>query len=395
MTLVEMMVAIFVVGLVLMALASTLMTSLRSVQGSERVVRSTQLGNEIVEELLAVPYDQLGLYSGEAQNVFGAATFEGAALVLFPNYDGYDADDPTNRDPVVPVVERSVTRDGITYDIRTAIVWVEAEHSLGDVEPKAYKRIVVDLAWTLRGQERTARVEGMQSSEPSDRNLSVSVTPDVIPLSASPEGKNGVGFLIDVFAEEPQSIVRVEWRNRAGTLQTSDLNPVPGTDGHQWRLPFNANTRHFANGGTRFEVTAIALDGQRTTTTVGRATFLHALQIDLATLLVEPSVLEVHPTLGPCTGLSLEVEVIGAVLSDPLLISVDGGPQGPTEALETTVPGSRYGIAYDADDLAADAADGQLILQLQALRSADAAAASLNVDVTILMLQEGESCSAS
>jgi prepilin-type N-terminal cleavage/methylation domain-containing protein len=388
-TLVEMLVALFVVALVLMAMASTSIASLSSISQSERVVRSTHLGSEVLEELVATPFEYLGLYQDEATAEFGpTGRFEGDDLVVFPN--------PTERDDRVPLPREDVTRDGIPYEVSTAIVWDDRGGA-----SDSYKRLIVDLTWTVRGDTRTSRVESVVAATPEDQPLNVTVAPEVIALDD--DGRNVDAFELEAVAIEPQSAVKVEWIARDGARPEASMTTDDG--GTTWRLPFNALTRRFANGGTLFEVIATSSDGTRETTTIGRATFLQALDIDADSLDVEPSPLLHHPVDGLCSGFTMTVDVEGALLSDPLtsdLFGLDADEQ-PLEALEplgTLVDGTRYGATYDADELEVAPSDENITFELRIERAADLVDDRLQVVIPIDQLdsdgsEEVASCPAS
>lgn len=379
--LVEVMVGLFITAIVLTALASTATATLQSLSRSERLTRATHVGNDVLEELSATAYEHLGLYTGEATAAFGAVTtFEGEDLVLYP--------DPSTRDERVPQPLQTLTRDDITYTVRTAIVWDDRGGS-----PESYKRIIVDLTWDVRGQARTARVEGLTAPTPEDQALSVSVIPEVIPLTDIGEGggKNADAFTIDAVAIEPQSAVKVRWTARDGS--TRETSMTADAQKLNWTVPFSANSRHFANGGTLFEVIATSADGTRQSTTIGRATFLHTLEIPGSRVSVDPSPLIEHPTTGYCTGLDITVDVVGAVLSDPLTIDLTPGETttgaGALEPVTSIVDGARYQVGYDPVDLPNPTVEdgGRYVwFRLTSERTADLASAVLDVRVPVTTL---------
>ena len=347
-TLVEMMVALVVLGVVLTAMASVLITSMVSMQRSERVVHSTQLGNEVIEEYLALPYDLLGLYTTEATDHFGAATFEGEQLVLFPD----PSEEPDPR--VVPEPERTVTRSGITYTVETAVTWIDDPAT--DVD-QDYKRITVMLTWEHRGDVRTARTEGTRSPAPDEQPLTATIDPDVIKIDSngSIDG-SAYRFDINVVAKEPQSAVRVRWTRRNGELSSWRLLESDHPHDLTWSTRINESSveARFANGGTLFEVEGTSAANEKVTTTIGRGVFLHDLEMPADRLTVSPTTIWVHPDDGACDPLDVTMEVVGAVVSDPLSLTFDGDDDAdawPFSALTKLTDGARYHLEVPADDL--------------------------------------------
>lgn len=269
-TLVEMVVALMVVGFAMMAMASVAVTSLHAIQGSERTTRATAVGSEMLERLVALDYDLLGLYEDETSET----TFEGEELVLLPA--------PTERDERVPTPSETVERDGIEYTIERAITWVDdavdGEDGSDDDGNRDYKRMVVDVSWEIRGEVRTRRVQALRAPEPQDQILSVDIEPGQVHLKDS-NGKNSEKVFVTVFARIPQSSVKLDYLNRSGDLEeillTSD-----NADNTQWSTEFQPdNVLTFANGETLFTITGTAEDGDKESTTIGRGLFLHDLDV--------------------------------------------------------------------------------------------------------------------
>lgn len=348
-TLVEMLVAIFVIGLVLMAMASVAIASMRSVQASERTVRASQLGQEILEEYLALPFEDMGLYTSDAEGHWGSELkFEGSDIVILG--------DPLVKNPRVPQALRTVERDGIVYTIETAIVWEEDLDR--DLEPvdQAYKRAIVELTWTLHGTTRSHRVEAHRSPTPLEQPLAVTITPDVvaikwIPSDPASQGQQEEPFTIRVVAFEKQSKVEVIWVQRDGTT-VSPPEQLTSSDGHVWTRTFN--NRRFANGGTLFEVTGtVQGTPDKVSTTIGRALFLHPLQLPADRTTVPPQIVfDGQGNLCNTGNALFSMTPIGALFSDPATLTV-GGIVYPMEAIESTTAGARFDLALNFSDLGA------------------------------------------
>lgn len=416
-TLVEMMVAIMLIGIIMMAMASVLVTSAYSIRGSERVVHSTQLGNQMVEELLALPFEHAALYEDDAEDHYGGSTFEDKDLVLLPEPDDID-----DREPRVPAAVRTVEHEGIEFTVETAVVWVDDD---GTDEAQDYKRLVIMLTWEHRGEERTARTEAMRSPDPAEHPLRATVIPDVIRLvdrgDSHNAGMNDGEFEVHVRAVEPQSGVQLTYLDRYEEESASkNFTAVAGSEKTEWVYKFDNNSESFANGGTLFEVTGTSLVGDVERTTMGRGVFLHDLEFEpeLVSLdVVEPDddgnvpVRTEDGSAEACSGLELEATVTGAMRNDPLTLYFLDGPEGErlgevlegedeprphsADAIDSTIYGATYELSLQADDLHfVDDADS-VIVELVMGRSADDAEPVFHEEtVGLTWLEEGEPCPA-
>lgn len=336
-TLVEMLVALMVVAFAMMAMASVAITSLHAIQGSERTTRATAVGNEVLERLIAIDYDLVGLYEDEVSGTM----FEGEELVLLPA--------PTNRDERVARPAETVERDGIEYSIETAITWVDdpvdAEGAADEDGAQDYKRIVADVTWEVRGDIRSRRVQTLRAPEPQDQMLNIVIEPDQVGLMDS-NGKNSDKVFVTVFARVPQSSVKLEYVDRG----QDDANPVEvplgssNGDDTEWSTTFQPdNVRTFANGETLFTITGTARDGAKESTTIGRGLFLHNLDVlviqdqdfaddaDGTAAFTEQYDVSILPDGTLCNN-SLEIyaHVRGGLVSDPVsaILHEDGTPHG-------------------------------------------------------------------
>lgn len=389
-SLIEMLVALFVVGVVLTAMASVAMTSLRAVQSDERTVRSTQLGNEILESLLVVPYDLVGLYASEADAHFGQASFEGEDLVLLA-----DPADPQDREDLVPVPAWQETRDGIEYEVELAITWVDDPDT---ASVQDYKRVIVMLSWEVRGRPSSARVEALRAPGPGEQPLSARVEPDVIRIHERPEGKNDDAFTIFVTSKVRQSAVKVSWVG----LKNSHERSLTQTDadGQEWSVSFNANTWQFHNGETLFAVTATAPDGVQETTTIARALFLYDLAIDLDNYHVAPTELRITDEGELCEDeIQMEVLVVGATRSDSVLVRQGGDAPDDDEGWVPLVVdaqpsdvGTWFTGGLDTAELEIGDGDSQVEFTIRAVRAIDGQEDVVTDSVAIEWLEEEEPC---
>jgi prepilin-type N-terminal cleavage/methylation domain-containing protein len=141
MSLVEVMVGMLVLGVVLSALASTSIASMRSIVGSERRVHAVQLGNEAVEQLQVLPWERLGLRAADTPG----STFEGLPVVTVADH------------AAVPQHQRTVTRGGIDYLVTTVVTRVTTAANGAEL-----RGLVVIVSWD--GGQRSVRAETRRAS---------------------------------------------------------------------------------------------------------------------------------------------------------------------------------------------------------------------------------------
>lgn len=142
-SLVEILVALFLLALVLMGLASTMTASLASITRDEQRVRATQLANQLLEDLRVVPWDDLGFYAGDGGY---QAVFDGADTVTLTGVR------PSGSRAPLPG-PRTVTRDGVQYTTMLNAVWYDESgdgQAPSDPDPHDAKRTHVTIAWTDR-----------------------------------------------------------------------------------------------------------------------------------------------------------------------------------------------------------------------------------------------------
>jgi prepilin-type N-terminal cleavage/methylation domain-containing protein len=182
-TLVELMVAMLVLGVIFSALGGVIITSLRAITTSEREVRATALAQQVIEEFQAVAWDAAGLYSNEVAaapaewNGGNTTTYDGEELVLLaaPASGARLAQVPQPRDEF-PI-------GNVDYTVDRYVAWVDSD---GDGTPET-KRFTALVTWnSLNGDERSITSVGdrvpTQAESPATsvgaRVLAVTGTPD-------------------------------------------------------------------------------------------------------------------------------------------------------------------------------------------------------------------------
>ena len=199
-TLIEMLVAFFIVAIVLTALTSTLMASLRSIVSSESRLRATQLANEVLEELQAWDWDDL---------------------------ENYEPDDP-------------VTRANMTYNVTVVVDWVDVAAAAGT---ENYRQFDVEISWQEFAVSRSLSKTAVRAPLPEEEDAAIfglregTVDPNLgfIRIEDGKLAKDGAGngvSRVDLRAVTTAPLdadsVSVTFENRYGeTVGVSETVPLP------------------------------------------------------------------------------------------------------------------------------------------------------------------------
>ena len=265
-SLVEVLVSILLLGLVLMALGSTLTASMASARQDESQTHGVALATEQLENLQALHWSQVGFYSdapgyrANPPGMGGLPTRSFGATPATPNL-------------AVPKPLATVDRDGRSYTVRTDIVSQEVDK---------YLRFRVQVTWQDGTENRQATLEGRRArrnrdagqvpSVPPFRIEAFTINPDPVQLTSTGQtvantsvDPSGPGLIISVDTSLTATGVTVTWPGMAA--QT--LSVVPNTDGKRWRAMFPPG-QTFPHGYTTFSATATrASEPSVTDTTVG------------------------------------------------------------------------------------------------------------------------------
>lgn len=335
-SLVEMLVAIMVLGLLFGALAQSLTTSLFSAQRQERQVHATALGAELAESAVSLPWASVGLCDGDAATVHAGTDFTYPSGVVEPLVLIDDAD-PICAD--APLAAREVIeRADNDYTVETVITWhddVQDNTGPGGTDPNTtedLKRIFVTVSWNVRGQPNTYSTETFLTPEGAEIGFRTRV-----------DHAGGVGWTyvdpttnltetpvyLRLFTGTKQRDVKVEWEvigDDGVTVETiTRWMSDSASDGRNWVLLIDNGSPDLAinklpNAQVLFTFTAT---DARDTSVVNEVT-------DRGLFLIRPdgygiaqSSEELSETVDlvgsdPCrTEFELEVFVAGALSSDP------------------------------------------------------------------------------
>ena len=179
-TLIEMMVAVLIIGVILAALASVLVTVLRATVHNEAETAATALVQQEVERLQAAPWDQAGLLQGEVDEApddwsdrldsGDPGRFDGDELAIISPPEGAQQRPSQAPFPVSTTVEQPaededengedgedhVDVDGRDFRILRYVTWVDRT---GDGTPET-RRFTVVATWDVQGRDREVVASG-------------------------------------------------------------------------------------------------------------------------------------------------------------------------------------------------------------------------------------------
>ena len=240
-TLVEMMVAILVLGVVLAALASSLISFSAMSLTNERRVQATAFLTRLHEQLQSIPWEQAAIYEGEADDLgplgvdlaVDPATVGGEPLVLLggPDNTGCPADDlECGRLTFVPRAFDIVEIDGREYELYQAVTW-----DLDAGNGQAVKRFTTLVRWEVWGRVTEQRFESTRAATVAD--LDASTLPEVLSLLVSPntvpidtDGVNQVGLQVQVVFERGITSATLQYVRINGGSPELHTVPMTATD---------------------------------------------------------------------------------------------------------------------------------------------------------------------
>jgi type II secretory pathway pseudopilin PulG len=263
MTMVEVMVALLVLGIVLSGFATVILSSMRAIVKNEREVRATSLAQQAIEELQAIEWHATGIYEDEATSA-GATWASHLAEILDdtngePAYLSGDASE-AERLPQVPEPVRGYTQANVDYTVFTFVTWLDSDGD-GTADTKKFTAIVT---WPdAAGHERMIRAEGTrvptQSEAPATsaglRVLAFTASPDPAQLNST--GHNVDALKVTVRTNLPVQPTTPTPEIRYYTLGDDVDDNVPvlrtrtltGSDGNTiWSTTIPANHHRWTNG---------------------------------------------------------------------------------------------------------------------------------------------------
>jgi prepilin-type N-terminal cleavage/methylation domain-containing protein len=270
-TLIEMMVAVLLLGIILAAMASVIITSLTSVQRDEYRVRATQLGQEELERLRALEWDCVAFDTTDPDYV---ATYNGNATVAL---DPAECSDPTIAPDPSPHV---VTIDDIDFTVVPHVYWIDDPEdgtaaAGSDSQSEDYKEFHVDVTWALRGtnysyENTTTRVPTVEevplvaaAAPVAFEIMSTQVDPLIVSTSTASGTTQPVTVTIETSARATLVTLTVAPPSTYGTVVLSDIS---GGNGTRWQLTIPTGNGSFPVGDHNFVLAANSALGTDTAT---------------------------------------------------------------------------------------------------------------------------------
>lgn len=140
---VEALMALTILSLVLVALLGLLMVSVKAVASSKLSTTATQVANQCIEDIRALPYGDVGILESEKSKV-----------------EPYEPADNIPTGSLKAVETQTVS--GIEFTIKYKVVWVDdSQDGLGSDDtdtagPKDYKQVMVNIHWIINETTKTA-----------------------------------------------------------------------------------------------------------------------------------------------------------------------------------------------------------------------------------------------
>jgi len=256
-SLVEMMVALFVLGVSMTALAGVLIVNVRAVSDSQGQQAATSAALQVVEELQAMPWAYVALYDAEvaaaSSSDWGSrlteGLFDGSDLITVPGPASAGA-----RDDLYPAPTRSVERDGVTYAVDLYPLWVDRS---GDGVADT-KRFVTVASWMdpIRGltevrteSERAPSQAETTSTGAGARFLQTYISPS--PVLAGADGTISQDLIVWARTNVPAEA----FLTAAATFESPVLDAageVVDTEEHTvtWQVTGSAFTSYVDDTGT-------------------------------------------------------------------------------------------------------------------------------------------------
>lgn len=297
-TLVETMVALVVISVVFAAMAGFLITSIKAQATNERRVRATQVGNQAVEDLRALPWDVLGFYASDDGY---EATVDGAETVTL--------DEPTDgvRDSRVPLPgTHDVVANGVTYSRTLSIVWFDdpgdgLDVADDDANLHDAKLVRSALTWNVGTDVKTLTVEGIRAptaDEVTPRGQDVvnpfqvqafAGSPATMDLDAAGMTKDPITFSLTTTIASSQ--VRLSFVDRDNLTQSFLMTaPSSNTD---WSFTLPAGSGPFDIGVEQFTARAYAPAGATADGATDVTFSLSSTTLDISTPTVSPSSIDI------------------------------------------------------------------------------------------------------
>lgn len=262
-TLAEMMVAIFVVGFVLSAMAATLLSTLRATSTNELETRATALGQQELEVLQSVNWEFAALYANDlaaaperwSDRLDDDGRYDGGELIVLPGPASAD-----ERIASVATPTSTFELSGVTYTVDRYVTWVDR---VEDGAPDT-RRFTSVVTWGDRSADRSITVTAERAPSQGDttataagaRVLQMHVTPNPAQLTDDQAVTTELEVRVVLNQASPTSnelhyftLVDGDWELRKLTpsaLSAADLTATADAPNTRFRFVIPAGDRFVA-----------------------------------------------------------------------------------------------------------------------------------------------------
>lgn len=320
--LVEIMISIVLIGLILAGLASSLITTLRSIRTAEKTSLATALHQELLEATVALPWERIGLYTDDPDYV--STVTEAESGQTFTSV-GLAPESPT--DPRIDPRVQTFTRENAQFEVTRDIYWVDTD---GDGTDEA-KRIRTIIDWTDPAGGGSATFyalrlpTGLELSDEFEVLLFTS-SPNVVQLDGSGETTADMEFIVNT--SQPSQTPQVTLEDANGNTIT--LGPwTANGDSTSWTATLPDETGPMPEGDQIAELTVTSADtppvtrnAALTLTFVGASSPPPSGDFDIVGFTASPSPAKVTGKKDLCTP-TYEVRVDGFTSADTVEIQYE------------------------------------------------------------------------
>ncbi len=263
MSMVEVSVALVILGIVLSALASFLLTAIKAQTGGEARTRATQLAQEAVEQVRALPWERAGFYPASMATATSNCPASGAQanqpLVQLAALTPADARVPTG------ALQTRVI-DTVQFSVLTCVHWEDDPTDLlgaADLDgTQDVKKVVVTVAWVDKGKPKSSSVTGRRAPTASEvapktgsgnntfRITAAAASPSSGSLNNSGKTTSAVQFLATTSGTV--SLAQLTWTDNAGIPYM--LNMSVGASSNQYVATLPTGSGPFNPTGTTFTI---------------------------------------------------------------------------------------------------------------------------------------------
>lgn len=341
MTLVEVVVALAIVGIVASAFALLMITTLGASRVHEQRVTANQLGQNQLESVVARPWASIGLYSGDSGY---SATANGENTVTLSGASTVNSVKPTS----------TVTKSGVAYTVVTNITWTDdpndglgASDANGSTQDD--KHVLVTVSWTVSGHKRTVTLDDLRTPTATEvppvagSAFSVTMSAPATQL-LDPSGMFSSSMDISATTSKVASSVTLKYTTRDGQQHSATMTNQSG--GTSWKVTLGTSTGPFDTDPTTFSVAATTggLNASKTASIqlLGSGNSTASLSV-----LAAPS-----QTLSPAGNLTSEIKVTatgGATISSGTVQFPTAGAGSPvTRSLSADGTSWSYTVPIDS-----------------------------------------------